>query len=84
MKNTFGELYYLWKQNLYWLDTSLQLLYIFVCGLFSEFQEVIDTLQDNSVLFKVFECFQHCFIEDHDSAWFSQEHNTLWSNLYAY
>ena len=49
-----------------------------------EFQEVIDTLQDNSALFKVFEHFQHYFIEYHDSAWFSQEHNTLWSNLCAH
>ena len=67
MKNTFGEPYYPWEQNLCWLDTSLK--------------EVVDTLQDNSALSKVFEHFQHCFMKDHDSAWFSQEHNTLWSNL---
>ena len=37
MKNTFGELSYPWEQNLCWLDTSLQLLYISIYGLFMEF-----------------------------------------------
>ena len=84
MKNTFEKPYYPWEQNLCQLNTSLQLLYIFVCRLFSEFQKVIDILQDNSALFKVFEHFQHHFIEDHNSTWFSQECNTLRSNLCAH
>ena len=71
IKNTFGEPCYSWEQNLYWLNISLQLLYVSVYGSFLEFQEVIDTLQ-------------HYFMEDYDFAWFSQEHNTLWSNLCTY
>jgi len=81
MKNTFGEPFYPWEQNLCWLDTSLQLLYISIYGLFIEFQEAIGTLHNDSLLSKVFEHFQHCFKEDHNSTWFSQEHNALQSTL---
>ena len=84
IKNTFGELSYPWQQNLCWLDTSLQLLYISIYGLFMEFQEAIDTLHNGSPLSKVFEHFQYCFKKDHDSTWFSQECNTLQSTLCAH